>query len=622
MPKAVVLSFLTFVIFALAIPTHGRELSVYLNPRPGASLVQVETSIALRQGETLDKHSINDTLFHVVGSVSGRHMGTAVLSDDQRTVIFTPEQPFMPGEVVSVTIASGIRTISGGVIDQRMFTFTTAPQRPTAEAAHQRLSDAGSGHTNASSTTADAVITSAPYVTVPDDFPKITVTTPAQQTAEGYLFLSSFNFPQRTTSKPYLLILDNAGEPIYYKKLDEGNIAVDFKKQPNGLLTYWNPTENAFQAMDTSYTIVDTFKAGNGYVTDLHELQLLPNGHALLMIYDYQKIDMSKIVEGGKPDATVIGLVIQELDASKNVVFEWRSWDHFEITDATVPLTGDIVDYAHGNAIDLDFDGNLLISSRHMDEITKINRQTGNIIWRWGGKNNQFTFVRGEEMFVHQHDVRRLPGGTVTLFDNRTNTPEPYSRVLEYRLDEFNKTATLVWEYRNSPDVYSVAMGNAQRVSNGNTIIGWGSSRPNLTEVRPDGTKAFELTFDAPLVSYRAFRFPWQGQPVEPPVLVASNDNCAISLSYSWNGATEIAAYQVYGGTTSETTTLIETRPRAGFETQTTLSTNRAGYKFFRVMPIDKNGRETQSSNIASVDTSACSYPTNLFLPQIPNPSN
>lgn len=179
--------------------------------------------------------------------------------------------------------------------------------------------------------------------------------------------------------------------------------------------------------LDSTYTRVDTYRAGNGYSTDLHELQLLPNGHALLMIYDPQTVDMSRIVPGGNPAATVVGLVIQELDAQKQVVFEWRSWDHFQITDATAEdLTAAVIDYAHGNALERDADGNILLSSRHMDEITKIDRQTGDIMWRLGGKHNQFTFVNDPQPFVHQHDVRRLPNGNITLFDNQSDqTPAP-----------------------------------------------------------------------------------------------------------------------------------------------------------------------------------------------------
>ena len=136
------------------------------------------------------------------------------------------------------------------------------------------------------------------------------------------------------------------------------------------------------------------------------------------MSYDYQRVRMDTVVPGGDTDATVIGLIVQELDENKNVVFQWRSWDHFEITDATynIDLTESIIDYVHGNAIEMNDDGILLISSRHMDEVTKIDRQTGDIIWRCGGEhceNNEFTFLNDAIGFSHQHDLRRLPNGNL-----------------------------------------------------------------------------------------------------------------------------------------------------------------------------------------------------------------
>src|SRR5690606_9305892 len=97
-----------------------------------------------------------------------------------------------------------------------------------------------------------------------------------------------------------------------------------------------------------------------GYLTDLHEL-IIEDGHAFLMSYDYQYYPMDTVVQGGDPNAVVIGIVLQELDENKNLVFQWRSWDHYKITDATY---------------DID-----------LDEITKINRQTGEIIWRLGGEH-------------------------------------------------------------------------------------------------------------------------------------------------------------------------------------------------------------------------------------------
>ena len=133
---------------------------------------------------------------------------------------------------------------------------------------------------------------------------------------------------------------------------------------------------------------------------------LLPNGHAFVLGDDFQTVRMDSIVEGGDSSAIVEGIIVQEID------------------------------------------GTLLLSSRHLDEIMKIDRQTGDIIWRWGGKNNEFTFVDDTRGFSHQHAVRRIPNGDVTLFDNGNFHSPPFSRALEYRLDELGKTATLVWEYR------------------------------------------------------------------------------------------------------------------------------------------------------------------------------
>ena len=128
-------------------------------------------------------------------------------------------------------------------------------------------------------------------------------------------------------------------------------------------------------------------------------------------------------------------------------------------------LTADEIDYVHGNAIELDSDGNWLVSSRHMDEITKIDRTTGDIVWRLGGKNNEFTLLGDTLWFSHQHAIRRIANGHVTLFDNGNGHTPPFSRAVEYELDEQARSARLVWQYRNTPDTYGSAMGYVQRES-------------------------------------------------------------------------------------------------------------------------------------------------------------
>jgi hypothetical protein len=339
--------------------------------------------------------------------------------------------------------------------------------------------------------------------TLPADFPLVQVLVNDNPTA-GFLFMAPI---YRSTPRfAYLTIRDGSMDPVYYRR-EVGSLS-DFSLQPNGLLTYFNTVTGCYYAMDNSYSIVDSFRCASGYPTDGHDLQVYKDGHAMLMSYNSRIVDMSRIVPGGNPAATVIGLVLQEQDENKNVVFEWSSWDHFSITDAThEDLTAATIDYVHANAFDRDTDGNILLSSRHLDEITKINRQTGAIMWRLGGRNNQFTFINDTLGFSHQHDIRRLDNGNITLFDNGNFHSPPFSRAVEYRLDETRMTAELMWQFRNTPDIYAFATGNVQRLPGGNTLISWGTENI-ITEVRPDGSKAQELALSPQFSNYRALRFP------------------------------------------------------------------------------------------------------------------
>jgi hypothetical protein len=580
----------------------------YLSPRPGATLVSPRTSIAVRPGAQLDPTSVFDTLFRVTGSRSGLHLGRAALAGDGATVVFIPDLPFWPGESVRATVAPGLVTVDGGALQGVSFEFVTWKERPPQVST---LTDLGPAAERASAATAGALPNPlAKYPTLPGDFPLINVTMPTTSTASGYYFLSNLS-----TYHPYLMMIDGTGDPVYYLRLVPPRHALDFKVQPNGLMTYYDSFPGAFYGVDETYTVVRTFKAGNGYYTDHHDLQVLPNGHYIVMIWDTHVVDMSKIVPDGNPGAHVIGLIIQELDAAGLVVFEWRSWDHLEITESYDDPTGPVVDPFHGNSVEPDNDGNLLVSVRNTDQVLKINRQTGNIMWRLGGKKNEFT-LRGDSQFFHrQHDARRLPNGHLTLFDNRAEQTPQYSRGVEYLLDEVAKKVTRIWEYRNTPDVYGPWLGNTQRLPNGNTVLGWGLGLPAVAEVRPDGTKVFEMSLaNNGERSYRVFRFPWRGRPPWPPTIAVRRSDQSMTLHFSYNGATEIASYQVLAGVGFEADTIIGTVPRTRFEDTFDVTAAAEQYCSFRVMPIDREGRETHLS--ATVHSPRC-VPFSQYLPAV-----
>jgi hypothetical protein len=482
-------------IFWAALPAATRAASFeYISPVPGASMVSTGNNIILRDGRPIDARSLHSALLAVRGSQSGKHDGRLILSDDSKTLVFTPDLPFAPGENVSVQLVPGLRTIDQAALPDLKFEFrtTTVSQEHYAALCDRTRQDeclgqlAADGATNPRSSSQAAPL--PPVANLPANYPDIVLLT-SDDPDPGNVFLTPwYRFAQ---DEGRLTILDNEGLPLFYR---HGNHAVFDLKLQNGLLTYVVYFK-AF-ALDSTYAKVDSFQTGNGYQTDIHDFQWLPNHHSLLLAYDPQPVRMDLVVPGGNPNAIVTGLIVQELDAAKNVVFQWRSWDHFQITDASVSglvsLTDSLIDYVHGNAVELDFDGNLLISSRHMNEITKINRATGNTVWRLGlnAAHNDFTFVNDARGFSHQHDIRRLPNKNITLFDNGNFLTPQYSRGVEYKLNENSHRATLVWKYEASPPIFGGFMGNVQRLPSGNTMIGWVARRcrrafPSCIRTRP-----------------------------------------------------------------------------------------------------------------------------------------
>jgi hypothetical protein len=446
-------------------------------------------------------------------------------------------------------------------------------------------------------------------VAVPGDFPRIKIDV-HEQTAEGKIFVSSYY------DILYLMILENDGTPYFYQRIPL--YSTDFKLQPTGTLTRNVSLQVGYIEMDSQYNIIDTLKCGNGYYTDIHDLQLLPNGNYLVIARDDRRIDMSKIVAGGSRSATVRGNHVQEMDRSGNVIFECRSWDIFEITDAIgVDLTANSIDYVHMNALAVDYDNNILISSRNLSEVTKINRQSGEIIWRLGGKNNQFEFVNDEYGISYQHDIRPVPDkeNHYTLFDNGNHHSPQFSRAVEFQIDTVNMTATKIWEYRHTPDRFAPNRGNVQRLPNGNTLINWAQGDlPKVTEVTPEGEVVYEMNFDANgeegLISYRSFRFDWEGIAAVP-YLVAEPHTDKVTLIYNKFGDDKAVEYRIYGGQNPNPTQLITTTGDKIFHL-----TDLENYQtyYFRVTAVDKNGIESDYSNEESVFVKFIEPGDNLVL--------
>lgn len=573
----------------ITIPDEVRSLLTYTLPLPGSSLIHNNTNLAFRFTNGIDESSVYNTgAVKLTGSKGGTYLFTITKSTDNTTFILKPGSAFKTSETVTVEFTRLLKYNNGISIKPVAYSFTiiekTAPRQRLEglknELPADKLESLLKGNNKRS------------------DIPEISVNI-NNNPSDGYIFLSNIVFNTAIPNNPYLLVINNSGLPVFTKPMPD--MSFDFNKQYNGNFTYYDEVKEKYYEVDSNFTVVDSFYTGNGYVTDLHELRVLRNRHALLMSYDGQIVDMSKYVPGGDTAAVVTGLIIQEIDNDKNVIFQWRSWDHFSPADAThEDLTAHKIDYVHGNAIEVDYDGNIVISSRHLDEITKININTGDIIWRLGGKNNQFTFINDTRRFSYQHAIRRIANGNITLYDNGNYHTPQYSRAIEYKLDEVNKTAELVWQYKNNPDIYGFAMGNVQRLENGNTLISWGATNPTLTEVKPDGSIALEIDLPQNIFTYRAFKYKLGPEPlgIEPvnnviPQKFSLGQNypnpfnpvTKISFNLPEAGYTSVDIYDILG---RKLNSLVNSRLQAGeYEISFDASRLSSGVYYYRISSGD-----------------------------------
>ena len=503
--------FLVFLIAAFILSDYasvlGQEQGIgryqYYSPKQNSTGLNPETEIVIRYGKQIDANTISDESLQVSGEFSGKHTGRFTLSKDQLTLIFKPDQYFSPAEKVSVQLKVGIKTRAGE--DLPLFGYTFKIRQKLYGDFNQELFE-NSGIQTKSAINAGNTDSGSGNAISYTDIPPPTIIYSKGATPDNIMTVLE------KQPNDYLYLFNNKGTLLFAKKTPHK--VSNFKPHSTGIASYFDHVIKGHIVIDSLLNPVDTLFMKNGYKPDAHDVLMLANGHIILEAYDPQLVDMSVVVEGGNPAATVVGLVIQELDQNRDLVFEWRSWDHFKITDTYNYLLASLVEYVHCNSLDADTDSTLIFSSRNLSEITKINRSTGDIMWRLGGKNNEFVFQNDTRGFSAQHSVMKQKNGSLTIFDNGNGFEPIYSRGIEYKIDELYKTVNLTAEYRLDPDVFAYVTGNLQRLDNENTFIFWGSILSEtghiITEYDPYGKLTFKARFD-PLFypTYAAYRTKW-----------------------------------------------------------------------------------------------------------------
>jgi hypothetical protein len=208
--------------------------------------------------------------------------------------------------------------------------------------------------------------------------------------------------------------------------------------------------------------------------------------------------------------------------------------------------------------------------------------------WRLGGSHSSFRQGPGTH-FYWQHDAEFQPGGLISVFDNGSDPPmEKQSRGLVLDPNLSNHTVTLVKALTNpTKTLLASSQGDMLSLPGGNWMMGYGGL-PNFTEYDNAGHVLLDGTLGKNVQDFRTYLFPWSGQPTSSPSVVASPGSAgAVSVSVSWNGATQVSSWRVLAGASSGSLNPVSTATKTGF--QTTISVSGAG-PYVAVQALDSAG--------------------------------
>jgi hypothetical protein len=500
---------------------------------------------------------------------------------------FVPAQPFASGE--RVTVSAHLSSLAAGAASgdpgSTRLSFSFGVAKPVSEPA-----PAGPPAPSARGAAGGAWQN---YRSVPHLHPPLVRVSRDKDLSAGDIFLAPDKSAQMGP-----MIIDPRGRLVWFDRTGKAtpfNFQVQHY-QGDRVLTWWQGrvvgigygASGRDEILNSSYQPVATLHGGDGYSSDLHEFQLIPNGRALVDAYVPVHANLSSV--GGPTDGTVLDNVIQELDVRTNkVLWEWHAYGHIPLSASydSVPTDSSPFDFFHLNSIQQISGHRLIISGRNTWSVYMINQQTGQVKWTLGGKDSNYQMGSGTN-FEWQHDARLHRRGILTVFDDGSYpTEESQSSAKELEINVKTGLVSLVRQFTHYPGILTGSQGNAQLLDNGNMVIGWGAASA-FSEYTPNGHNVLDGGFRLGVNSYRTYRFNWTGRPRTPPSLVvAPGGNGTNHLYASWNGATQVASWKVLAGSSRSSLVPLTARPSDSFQTNITVKDDP---RYFAVEALDSHG--------------------------------
>ena len=550
-------------------------------PIPGGHVAAPSTQITFRGVPASQLGPIA-----VTGSKSGSHTGRIVADSDGQGGSFIPSHAFKSGETVTVATGLTIAGVNGGT-----YSFTVANPAGAIPLAGVRAVPRVRN---------DIIRFVSRQDLAPATF-TVNKKASASVAAGGDLFVA----PQYGPVQNGPMIIGPYGGLIWFQQVPHNQTATDFNVQNyqhKPVLTWWQGNVSSAgtgngvdEIYNSSYQHIATVRAANGVNADLHEFTITGQDTALVTAY-YPVMWNVSHAKGAKPRIVLDG-VVQEIDIPTGLVlFQWDSLDHVPVSASYQPIpknTGHPWDYFHLNSAQLIGDGDLIISSRDTWGVYDVSHQSGAVVWTLGGKSSSFK-MGANTSFAFQHDARLLGHGLMTVFDDGGGPPDVHkqSRGEMLRLDTKHMTASLVVQDNHSPSVLARYEGSDQLLHNGDSLVGFGS-QPWVSEFDSHGRIVFDGRFVDANQSYRAYRYKWTGTPATRPAMGTRVSKGKTTVYASWNGSTQLARWQVLGGSNPSKLSVIASAGKSAFETPIKLRSSRA---YLAVRALDSHGKMLATS--------------------------
>lgn len=294
-----------------------------------------------------------------------------------------------------------------------------------------------------------------------------------------------------------MFLSDREGRIVWYVLGPQGEVYMASFLSRAGDRFLWNVFSTEF---DEEVGFVRAADPMSGEISDTrtpmghHHFQELPDG-----TLTYLAIDVRNWYDADVgAEVPVVGDAVYELaPGATEPTLLWNAWDWAEVTKSNywdIQFYPQGKDWTHANAINwVEENDTYLLSIANLDTVLELDGETGEVLRQFGGEGG-YTFAERSLPWGRPHEAKWTPEGNLLV--NTTKDQVKPSYVAEYAVDDATQTLTEGWTWGAERNMWVLAQGQSERLSNGNTLANMGTSG-SAYEVTPDGTVTWEAHTDS-----------------------------------------------------------------------------------------------------------------------------